>query len=113
MAKQDASSQSPTPPGASTLFAGETLTVYEVAKLKSEWLKSAKEVSDVTLSADQVTEVDAAGLQLLVGLRKWIEQGGRTLTVVSPTSVLVSAFEAAGMQDWLQNLVTDENAVTQ
>lgn len=86
---------------------GEALTVYEVATLKSEWLQSAKDASAVMLNADPVKEVDGAGLQLLVGLRKWIEQGGNTLSVVAPSPVLVSAFDAAGLHDWLQQVVPE------
>lgn len=90
-----------------SLQIGEALTVYEVATLKSEWLQGAKNASAVMLKADHVKEVDGAGLQLLVGLRKWIEHSGNTLSVVAPSPALVSAFDAVGLHDWLQQVVPE------
>lgn len=84
-----------------TLDIGETLTIYEVESLKSDWLKQAKHAEAVALMGAHVTEVDGAGLQLLVSLRKWIEDSGGKVSLMTSSDVLTAALEDSGMIEWL------------
>lgn len=69
-----------------TLALDADLTVFAVADLKSRLLAALQADADLVLDASAVSEVDGAGLQLLIAAQKQAcAQGGRLrLQPVSP-----------------------------
>lgn len=83
------------------------LTIYTVGELHPQWNSWVKTVlagkaGDVVLvHGDAVTEVDAAGLQLLISLQRSLSVAGRNLSIVQPSHALRTACAALGLLDWL------------
>lgn len=72
-----------------TLALEADLTVMAVADLKSRLLAALQADADVVLDASAVSEVDGAGLQLLLAAQKQaLAQGGRLL--LQPLSPVMS-----------------------
>jgi anti-anti-sigma factor len=64
------------------------LTIYRVAELRERLLPFASGVNTVTVDLQGVTECDAAGLQLLVSLKKTAEEAGKQFLLLHlPDSV--------------------------
>ena len=90
------------------------LTIYTLAELHPQWLGwvsgaphagGAEPNTDelFRVSAAAVTEVDAAGVQLLLALSNALAQQQRTLQLVNPSPPLSSACAALGVSALLAN----------
>lgn len=80
-------------------LAGE-LTIYRAAELKDALL--APLASGVTLEIDLagVTELDTAGLQLLMLAKKTAQAQGAALRLLGHSAAVVDVFELLGMAGW-------------
>ncbi|MEY8877851.1 MAG: STAS domain-containing protein [Leptothrix sp. (in: b-proteobacteria)] len=67
------------------------------------WLAGQGEAPPLPLQveADQVIDVDAAGVQLLCALSASLEQRGWDWQLGSPTRILTQACARLGLADWL------------
>jgi len=98
-----------------TLSLPSELTIYTVGELRPRWLEwlasqqTTDEAGDTTcrIDAAATSEVDAAGLQLLLALSRSLEAENRTLRLDNPSASLVTACQALG----LHALVADHNSV--
>ena len=82
-------------PSTSLCIAGE-LTIYRAAELHGDiktLLASAAEGHDVAVDLSAVTEMDSAGLQLLVAARKSALATRRALKFVDPSPAVVEVLE--------------------
>lgn len=82
-------------------------TVSEVWPLLQGWVRHDTAALDV--HADTVSEIDAAGLQLLVALDKQLHAQDARLTLIAPSASLRSACEGLGVARLLGNDPTGEH----
>lgn len=77
------------------------LTIYVAAELKADWLTwldglPADAPTDLRADGRLVSEVDAAGLQCLLALKRSLHSRGRTLLLQQPSAVLHKACVTLG-----------------
>ncbi len=88
----------------STVLALPTeLTIYTAAETRSAWLAALSEGGDGSLAvrAGAVTEIDAAGVQLLASLARTLAAQQRSLQLVEPSDTLRNACERLGLSSLL------------
>jgi anti-anti-sigma regulatory factor len=73
------------------------LTAETVVALRAELLGTLPADRAVTIDLGGVTEVDTAGLQLLVAARKWSQARNQTFAIVSVSACVASLGEALGI----------------
>ncbi|MFM2067895.1 MAG: hypothetical protein RLZZ584_2804 [Pseudomonadota bacterium] len=79
------------------------LTIYTAAETRLallDWLAGAPADTALGVSADQVLDVDAAGVQLLCSLGALLDCQGRAWRIENGTHTLALAFEHLGLGDW-------------
>ena len=76
------------------------LTIYRAAELKPLLLAALPGTGPLELDLAEVTEVDTAGLQLLMMLRREAQALGRALHLRSPSLAMVEAFELLDLAPW-------------
>ena len=69
------------------------LTIYRAAQLKPLLLAALPGTGPIELDLAEVTEVDTAGVQLLLLLRREALAAGRTLHLLNPSLAVAEAFE--------------------
>lgn len=60
----------------------EDLTIYHALELKEKLLDALAQTADLELNLAQVGEMDTAGLQLLVLLKKEAQRAGKCVRIV-------------------------------
>jgi len=83
----------------STLNLPSELTIYAVAELRPQWLAWMAAADDDALCADaaDVSEIDGAGLHLVLSLARALERDGRTLAVQNPSATFDAACRTLGL----------------
>jgi anti-sigma B factor antagonist len=76
-----------------TLALDGELTIYRAAELKPTLLDALSAARGLTLSLAAVTEIDSAGVQLLIMLKQAALAGGRTLRLVAHSQAVLEVFE--------------------
>ena len=61
----------------------EDLTIYHALELKQTLLDALSTTSDLELNLSQVSEMDTAGLQLLILLKKEAQRAGKSVRIVA------------------------------
>lgn len=69
------------------------LTIYRAAELKPLLLAALPGTGPILLELAEVTEVDTAGVQLLLLLRREALAAGRTLHLLHPSMAVAEAFD--------------------
>jgi anti-anti-sigma regulatory factor len=79
------------------------LTIYTAGESRSQWLAwlAADDSDTLPVDASGVTEVDAAGVQLLVALARALLAQQRCLLLERPSAELRSACERLGLSSLL------------
>jgi anti-anti-sigma regulatory factor len=81
------------------------LNIYAVGALGDQlrgWLQKLPAAGrPLKIDGSAVTEVDGAGLQLLVSLARTLGERDRRLEIVAPTATLVDAARALGLDAFL------------
>ncbi len=80
------------------------LTIYTVGETRPQWLAwlAADDAETFRADASGVTEVDAAGVQLLVALARAVELQRRRLQLDGPSPALRGACERLGLTGLLE-----------
>ena len=73
-------------------LAGE-LTIYTVDEFKKKLLTSQQDCQQMEINLSQVEELDTAGVQLLVLLKREARQAGKTLTLVCHSAAILEVME--------------------
>ena len=75
------------------------LTIYTARPTRDAWIEALASDDDAPLHADAagVTEIDSAGLQLLLSLQRTLAINGRTLTLDGLSDALRGACTRAGL----------------
>lgn len=72
------------------------LTIYTASTLRDYLLQELTHLNgrggaDISLDLSAVTEVDSAGLQLVLAAQRYVSDAGRTLRIVSPAPAFIQA----------------------
>jgi len=73
--------------------AAEELTIYHAAQLKEELLAPLAQAQAIELDLSQVAEIDSAGLQLLVLLKREAAAAGKRLSLVGHSPAVLNVFD--------------------
>lgn len=90
------------------------LTIFTAAETRDAmlaWLAGVPHDEPLTVDADQVLDVDGAGLQLLCSLGALLDRQGRDWTLVRTGERLRQACTTLGLDPWLTSItgaVVDE-----
>jgi anti-anti-sigma regulatory factor len=80
------------------------LTIYAASELRAQWLAAldaSPPEADLQLDASAVTEVDGAGVQLLLALARQLAARDRALRLERPSPRLHEACAALGLDSLL------------
>ena len=72
-------------PSTQRLSLTEDLTIYHALEQKSALLDALVGTDELELDLAQVEEIDSAGLQLLILLKKEAQRAGKRLAIVTPS----------------------------
>lgn len=91
------------------------LTIFSAAETRTAllaWLAEQPGEPDQPLEVDaqQVLDIDGAGVQLLCALSTLLAQKGWAWRLVSPTGTLARACRTLGLSDWLEHHTATEPA---
>ena len=70
-------------PSRQLLTLTEDLTIYHALEQKSALLNALADTDDLELDLMHVGEIDTAGLQLLILLKKETQRAGKTISIVA------------------------------
>lgn len=76
------------------------LTIYRAAELKPLLLAALAGTGPIELDLGEVSEVDTAGVQLLMLLRREALAQGRSLQLRAPSLAVAEAFELLDLAAW-------------
>jgi anti-anti-sigma factor len=79
----------------------EELTIYTAASCQEELFDLLTAKEDIKLICRELTEIDAAGIQLLLSLKKTTFQEDFSLQLTNVSSEVEEIFAVAGIRDLL------------
>jgi len=71
----------------------EDLTIYHALELKQTLLDALSTTSDLELNLSQVSEMDTAGLQLLILLKKEAQHAGKSVRIVAHSQAVSAVID--------------------
>lgn len=87
------------PDGTALLRLAGELTIYHAAELQCALLPLAAEARTLTLDLSGVSDVDSAGIQLLVATRRTLAGNGAALRLHARSDAVGEALALVGMAD--------------
>ena len=69
------------------------LTIYRAGELKDLFIGTCSGKSRVEFDLSSVTEIDTAGVQLLMAAKRQLDQAGGSLHLVGHSQAVIDAFE--------------------
>ena len=75
----------------------DDLTIYHALELKGTLLDALAQTTDLELNLSQVGEMDTAGLQLLVMLKKEAQRTGKCVHIVAHSQAVSSVVDFCNM----------------
>jgi len=78
------------------------MTIYTAAELKTSLASALAACEDLDIHLAGVSEMDTAGLQLLLAARREAERCGKSLRLKDCSEVVLDVFELCGMTDCLR-----------
>ena len=75
----------------------EDLTIYHALEQKKMLLDALAAADDLELDLAQVGEIDTAGLQLLILLKKEARRAGKSLRLVAPSQAVSTVIEQCNL----------------
>ena len=82
-------------PSRQLLTLTEDLTIYHALEQKSALLNALADTDDLELDLMHVGEIDTAGLQLLILLKKEAQRAGKTISIVAHSQSVRAVIDAA------------------
>jgi anti-anti-sigma factor len=97
-----------------TLTAEPEFGVVQAAQVQAQWLEQLAAQAEApqpwALDLSAVQEIDSAGLQLLLALRRALVERGQSLTLLSPSAVVAAALASFGLSGTLEPLSFEGSA---
>ena len=79
------------------LSIAEDLTIYHALEQKNTLLDALAGASDLELNLSQVKEMDTAGLQLLILLKREAQRAGKKVRIVAHSQAVSSVIDCCNM----------------
>lgn len=79
------------------LVVSQPLTIYHALEQKQQLLDALVATDELELNLAQVAEIDAAGLQLLVLLKKEAQRAGKRVRIVAHSQAVSSLIDFCNM----------------
>jgi anti-sigma B factor antagonist len=76
------------------------LTIYTATDTKQRWLEMSKRYRHMQLDLGDVTELDCAGVQLLLALKKQLLNHDGSLVLKNHSDAVIDIFELLGLADY-------------
>lgn len=73
------------------------MTIYEAAETKELFEKTLFDNDDINVNLTNVSEIDSAGLQLMVSLKKAASKSEKTVTYVSHSQAVIDLLDLFNM----------------
>ena len=86
-------SPTPTPPPSQPLSLTGDLTIYHALEQKTVLLDALLTRGDLELDLSQIGEIDTAGLQLLILLKKEAQRAGKSVRIVGHSQAVSSVID--------------------
>ncbi|MEO3691950.1 STAS domain-containing protein [Roseateles paludis] len=94
--------------GGVSLLAPADFNIVQASALHADWLPRLLDAADApqpwVLDASAVQEFDSAALQLMLALKRGLVQQGQTLSLQSPSAVVLAALQTYGLDQSLEPL---------
>ena len=74
-----------------------SLTIYDVPALHEAFMDCFDNEGDVVVDVGEVTECDAAGIQLLCAIRKNIPENRHSVQIVDPSNAVMDMMKGMGL----------------
>lgn len=91
----------PSPDVIETISVSRNLNIYEAQSLKDDLLNLPQKAHVVELDLSQVIEIDTAGLQLLLLVRRESSKQGKTLRIAACSPAVQELIELCGLAELL------------
>ena len=88
-----------TEPFLSLAVEGE-VTIYRAPELKAEWMTALQRTALLELNLGGVTELDTAGVQVLMTLKQVAQTTSRELRLVAHSPAVLEIFELLDLGGW-------------
>jgi anti-anti-sigma factor len=75
----------------------EDLTIYHALEVKQTLLDALSTTTDLELNLSQVGEMDTAGLQLLILLKKEAQRAGKSVRIVAHSQAVSAVIDFCNM----------------
>lgn len=85
--------ESTTENGVTRLAIQDELSIYTATQMKKELVDALSHADECELSLEHVSEIDTAGVQLLLFLRNYAKQAEKHLSYVHHSDAVIAAFE--------------------
>jgi anti-anti-sigma factor len=89
----------PLPDGSASLRLSGELTIYHAADLKQALLPFAADAGALALDLSGVTDIDSAGIQVLLAARRTLAARGATVRLTACSAAAQALFSLYGMAD--------------
>lgn len=97
---------------ASLVLEGE-LTIYHATEVKDQLLAHVREVDSLEMNLAQVTELDGAGVQLLMLMKREANLGGVELRLTDHSRVVQDTFELLNLASYFGDPLLISGAETE
>jgi anti-anti-sigma factor len=84
-------------PASQPLVVTNDLTIYHALELKPALLDALATTQELELNLSQVSEMDTAGLQLLILLKKEAQRAGKCVRIVAHSQAVSSVIDFCNM----------------
>jgi anti-anti-sigma factor len=84
-------------PSSQPLVVTNDLTIYHALELKPALLDALATTQELELNLSQVSEMDTAGLQLLILLKKEAQRAGKCVRIVAHSQAVSSVIDFCNM----------------
>jgi anti-anti-sigma factor len=98
------------PPGAFTLGIEGELTIYRALELKGALLAAVAQHDAVKVDLSQVTEIDTAGVQLLLLAKRTARLAGKELRLLERSPAVVEVFGLLDLSAYFADPASAPNA---
>ncbi len=73
------------------------LTIYTAAELSAQWLPRLGATPQMQVDLSQITEMDGAGLQLLIMVTREASRAGTALTLTGHSKAVLETLQISGL----------------
>lgn len=88
-------------PNSQRITLQEDLTIYHALDQKGRLLEALSQADELELDLSQVAEMDTAGLQLLILLKREAQKAGKKATVVAHSQAVRSVIDFCNLAAYL------------